>query len=1159
MELVEGVPLSQALAGADEPLAISYLIQAARALAFIHSRGLLHRDLKPANLLVRADGLLKVVDFGLASGPEAAARAAAGTLLYLPPEVIEGLAPDPRSDLYSLGIAFYHALTGALPFDAPDSSSLLRQIIEGAFPPADGPPLPELAGRAIVRLGARRPEDRFQTATDLVRHLDLAAGGGLPLETAETERSYLIAPAMVGREQEARRIAEALSALSGESTAEESPSLLLVGGEAGIGKSRLIAELRRQAALAGIETILVQCPESGATPLAPFATVLRALDPSSAPSRRGRGRAHARIAALLPRAEVAGEDAEAPERRMAREKSRVLDRLTGFLLDASAETPLVIVLEDIHWADGPTLEMLGYLGRNARGTRLMIVASHRAESEVSPEFSSWLSSIARKEWCERLLLERLGEEDVRRLLALLFEGAALDGGLVTALTRESGGNPLFLLEILRTLQGENTLARTEAGWRLPEPEELRSSIPGDLEGALARRLGRVSAPEGAILGALAVMGRPLGPETAAELAAIPAGDAPGILEALAGRGLLARGVLAGGRYAFEHGLVRRAAEERLEAGQRRALHLRAAAAARARRARFPGRHRGDRPPLRRQRSRRPGLALRGKGRRSRPGAPRGERRCEALRGRALLDRSRGHGPPRLAAAEGRQRAARRGRSRAGPRAFRGAARGCERRGRGPAARPRPREAGNGPRVPEDRRRGSLPRQRGARPVPRAGRPRGRGARPSQPRDPPREAEPLRRGAPAAPRGPPGPREAGRRGGHGRRAQQRGARRVLPRPLRGGRGSPRERVRARPLGRLPLPDGRRAPQPGDRPPQPGTARGRAAQRPRGARDLRGDRASPGLRALGDQRRALQPLLRPVRGGPGDVPARARGGRPRGGHEPRGVRPRVRGRPAAVPRPAAHGDRPAGRSDPGRDARRGRAPAGLRDGGPRAGAPRCGADTRSARQGPGRARDRRKDSLPPSHRASARGDRGRRAGRRAAGRGRGAGPRASRPRLPRPPARGDGGRGEPRPRGRPRRARRTRGARARRCARRGRRSHRARSPRSPRSRTGSRRGSPGWRGTPPPPGRSNGAPRRRARGPRRRSPTRPCADRSRARSPSNGRRKRRRRARAALRGRAPCRPCARSTRSPASSARARPSTRSSTACSTSPSRRSARPAG
>src|SRR5262249_28815214 len=142
-------------------------------------------------------------------------------------------------------------------------------------------------------------------------------------------------------------------------------------------KSRLLSEFRREAVLAGVETIQVQCPEIASAPLHPFNLVMRALAPSAGSStatETERGAAHRRLASLLQGEAGVDEDREAPERRIAREKSRVFDQLTGYLLGCASAAPLVLIFEDVHWADGPSLELLSSLARNARGSRLLLVA-----------------------------------------------------------------------------------------------------------------------------------------------------------------------------------------------------------------------------------------------------------------------------------------------------------------------------------------------------------------------------------------------------------------------------------------------------------------------------------------------------------------------------------------------------------------------------------------------------------------------------------------------------------------------------------------------------------------------------------------------------------------------------------------------------------------
>ena len=584
MEYVQGAVLGEALAGCEESRALNCLVQAARALAFIHSKGLLHRDLKPANVLVRNDGTLKLVDFGLASGRGEMDGTAAGTLAYLPPETLSSGVIDARSDLYSLGLCFYHALIGRPPFEGKSNTEIIQAILEGRFPPSGAPPLAGPLGQAIQRLAALDPAMRFQSAGDLIRYIDLAAGEGTALRAASAEGGYISTASMVGRSRELGRLREILTALLSSGAAgspshvDERPTLVLLGGEAGIGKSRLLAEFRREAVTAGVRTIQVGCPEGAAAPLFPFSFVLRALAPPAGKRSAVSPGPHARLVRLLlddgSVAAAGGGGLEgAPEQRVARERQILFDLFTRLLLQTAQTSPLVVLMEDLHWADRPTLDLLSHLALNARGSRLLLVGSHRPGSEAPEEFASWYERSATRGWCEAIVLDRFGEDEVAQMLKTLLEGAAADLPLVRALARESGGNPMFLLEILRSLQRENTLKRTSAGWTLPELDQVRASIPEDLSRALSSRLSLANSVGDRALGALAVIGRPAGPELVAEITGLGITQAADALEDLRSKNLVA--VEDGsGRYDFEHALVRRAAEERLDPAERASLHLR---------------------------------------------------------------------------------------------------------------------------------------------------------------------------------------------------------------------------------------------------------------------------------------------------------------------------------------------------------------------------------------------------------------------------------------------------------------------------------------------------------------------------------------------------------------------------------------------------------
>jgi len=178
MEFVDGESLADILKREDRlaaDRALAMMKQVASALAKAHGVGVLHRDIKPSNILLTSDGLAKVADFGLAKRPGTeltvtATGAPIGTPLYLPPETARGKAVDARSDLYSLGATFYHALAGRPPFQGDSAAEVIVKHTEAQAPPLSqlAPDAPPALCRTIHRLLRKNPPERYPSAQELL-------------------------------------------------------------------------------------------------------------------------------------------------------------------------------------------------------------------------------------------------------------------------------------------------------------------------------------------------------------------------------------------------------------------------------------------------------------------------------------------------------------------------------------------------------------------------------------------------------------------------------------------------------------------------------------------------------------------------------------------------------------------------------------------------------------------------------------------------------------------------------------------------------------------------------------------------------------------------------------------------------------------------------
>ena len=185
MVYVDGVPLDERLRQGPIPLpdCLDYVIQVLRALSYAHQRGITHRDIKPSNIMVLADGTVKLMDFGIANvakDPKLTGTGmAVGSPYYMSPEQVRGELPDPRSDIYSLGITLYELVTGRRPINGDSQFSIMSAHLNDVPTPpiALDHTLPAGLNEIILMSIAKQPERRFQTADAFLNALESVRGG----------------------------------------------------------------------------------------------------------------------------------------------------------------------------------------------------------------------------------------------------------------------------------------------------------------------------------------------------------------------------------------------------------------------------------------------------------------------------------------------------------------------------------------------------------------------------------------------------------------------------------------------------------------------------------------------------------------------------------------------------------------------------------------------------------------------------------------------------------------------------------------------------------------------------------------------------------------------------------------------------------------------
>lgn len=243
-EFIDGVPLTRALLHASADVVEDRIVQALRALEFLHARTVFHFDLKPGNLLVTPDGTLKVIDFGLANLP---GEMLAGTPSYMAPEICARAKRDGRADLYALGVIWYQCLTGVNPFRGHTMQETLDRHLHHTHAPIDEvrPGLPSHLQPIIIRLLAKNPLHRYTRAADVIRDLNYRGGTSHRIETEATRHGYLPeVGTLIGRTAQWETFREGLA--QPKDLTPPFP-ILLVSGAPGCGKTRFCTEARYHA------------------------------------------------------------------------------------------------------------------------------------------------------------------------------------------------------------------------------------------------------------------------------------------------------------------------------------------------------------------------------------------------------------------------------------------------------------------------------------------------------------------------------------------------------------------------------------------------------------------------------------------------------------------------------------------------------------------------------------------------------------------------------------------------------------------------------------------------------------------------------------------------------------------------------------------------
>ena len=526
MEYVEGETLKASIERAGAlPLTtlLDIGIQVTDALAAAHAIGLIHRDIKSANILITPRGHAKVLDFGLAKmmrqepqelDHEAAtltnltdAGTVLGTAAYMSPEQTRGETLDARSDIFSLGCVLYEAATRSLPFGGPSMLSIMHAIAAMEPPPPSRvrPELPREFDLIIERALAKDKERRYASASEMgqslqsLRATTSGTWSGFPI-VYDKDLIERTAASFVGREPEMRKLDEFLrQAIAGTGR------VVFITGEPGIGKTSLSDEFLRRVGkqYPGLLISRGRCVEQYGTGEAylPFLDAVGAL-------LNGPGRE--RIAAVLrtyaptwclelPTAFAStGSLEKLQQETIGATKERMLREMGDALGMLATSSPVLLLLEDLHWADPSSVDLLRHLGQRISGQRLLIAGTFRPEDleRSNHPLKSYKAEMQAHKLCEEVAVGSLSREQIAKYLDATFSPNDFPPELTSLIYDKTEGHPLFATNLLQYLSERGAIAKMNAHWSLVRPlSETELDAPESVRSMISKTMDSLAEDE----------------------------------------------------------------------------------------------------------------------------------------------------------------------------------------------------------------------------------------------------------------------------------------------------------------------------------------------------------------------------------------------------------------------------------------------------------------------------------------------------------------------------------------------------------------------------------------------------------------------------------------------------------------------------------------
>ncbi len=602
MEYVEGSNLREELRSKGSftvPEVIRIASQVCDALTAAHASHVLHKDIKPENIILSRSGAVKVMDFGVAITPKRGKEhdqgsGPVGTAAYMSPEQVTVSPLDERTDLYSLGVVMYELLTGRLPHEADTLEDLLEKKIREVAPlPSDiGFALPGRLESLVMKALEHDPELRFTSAREMKQAILGCAPASFDFTVLQEGMGPVQAPRdeadLVGRDGIVSQLADSLaSAEMGSGTA------IVLRGEAGVGKTAILDEIRFQAERKGFVVLQGRCLyQDMPVPFFPYISAIRTLFES--PSEEGISRSEkdeikelieegvTELRLFLPYLQTVlnrgGEDKleVVSQSRGSPDPSRIFAALGRLLAQAARFRPLLLMLDDFQWVDRSSLQLFHYLGSRSRRSKMLIVAAYRPEelqTEPGRTTHPVLETLSRMEAEDKLLqieVGRLSKSETFELLRRALRNTRFTEEFKSEIYDHTLGNPVFVLECLKSLREDGTIKWLDGHWQCVDSIP-RIGVPKRAKDAIERRLECLGSEERRLLACASVQGCNFTSDVLGSVLDLERLDVLTVLNELEKKYEIIR--FQKGSYSFEHPLLWECCYDALAEELRQEYHL----------------------------------------------------------------------------------------------------------------------------------------------------------------------------------------------------------------------------------------------------------------------------------------------------------------------------------------------------------------------------------------------------------------------------------------------------------------------------------------------------------------------------------------------------------------------------------------------------------